>query len=110
MTYSGTGAKGRHWDDHWHADCPARARPDRHNRQADKSAWRCRLHGATGSLGAWARAALETVVWDTPWLVHTGHNEACASGPRRGWARWSGGVGACGAQAQVAWLEPSPDA
>ena len=30
--YSGTDARGRHWDGHWRADCPARASPDSHNR------------------------------------------------------------------------------
>ena len=41
-TYSGTAARGRHWDDHWPGDCHAPASPDRHKRCADKSAWRCR--------------------------------------------------------------------
>ena len=47
--YSGTDARGRHWDDHWPADCPAPASRDSHNRCGDKSASRCPRYGGVGS-------------------------------------------------------------
>src|SRR5467141_1586235 len=81
--YSRTGAKGRHWDDRWPGDCLARANPDSHNDCADKSAWRCRPHGAAGSLRAWGQVVPEAALGEMRYLAHTEHNKACASGPRR---------------------------
>src|SRR6266566_7439586 len=70
----------------------------------------CPPHGGAGSSVPWGRAVLEVVVWETPCLVHTGHTEACGSGPRRAWVRWSGIAWVGGVRAQLARPEPSPDA
>src|SRR5262249_15437634 len=59
---------------------------------ADKSAWRCRPHGAAGASRAWGRAVPEGALGETRCLVHTGHNGACASAPQTVWARWSAGA------------------
>jgi len=70
----------------------------------------CPPHGVVGSSGPWGRAVLEVVVWDTPYLVHTGHNEACGSSLRTAWVRWSRIAWVGGARAQLTRPEPSPRA
>src|SRR4029434_2529747 len=82
--YSETGARGRRSDARWRADSPTRASPDRHNRCADKSAWRCQPHGGAGSSVPWGRAVAEAALWDARCLAHTGHSEAFSSGPLKG--------------------------
>src|SRR5262249_37847169 len=86
--YSGTAARGRHWDDQWPADCSAPASRDSHNRGEDKSASRCPRYGGGGVLAASGQGVPEEALGDARSLGHTGHSEACASGRERVSARW----------------------
>src|SRR5262249_12085875 len=72
--YTGTAARGHHWDGHWHADCPILTSRDSDSRHGDRSAWRCPPCGDGGGLGASARVALE-VALGVVYLYLAGNSE-----------------------------------
>ena len=91
--YSGTAARGHHWDGHWPAGCPVPASRDSHSLLWGQKCWRCPPCGGGGASGASARVAPEAAVGDVRLLAHTGHNAASWSGPQTVWAQWSACVG-----------------